>query len=68
MIRTSSYRSFKSNLFKTVSISGDRGKGERYVGKCYPELAPKLSFWNIWHENIGRVKEEDNNRFYIQEY
>ena len=68
MIKTSSYKNFKSNLFKTFSISGDRGKKVGYKGKCYPELAPKLSFWRKWHENIGVVSEEENNKFYIEEY
>ena len=68
MIKTSSYKDFKSDLFKTVSISGDRGKQEGYEGTCYPKLAPKLSFWKKWHENIGVVSEEENNKFYIEEY
>lgn len=68
MIKTSSYKNFKSDLFKTVSISGDRGNQEGYKGTCYPKLAPKLSFWKKWHENIGVVSEEENNKFYIEEY
>lgn len=68
MIRTSNYKNFKYSPFKTISISGDRGKSENYVGEYYYELAPRLSFWKIWHDNIGLVKEEANNRFYIEEY
>ena len=68
MIKTSSYKNFKSNLFKTISISGDRGKLAGYNGNCYPQLAPKLSFWKKWHENIGVISEEENNKFYIEEY
>lgn len=68
MIKTSSYENFKSNLFKTVSISGDRGKNASYNGTCYPKLAPKLPFWKKWHENIGVISEEDNNKYYIEEY
>jgi len=68
MIYTSSYTSLCLNKYITVSISGDRGKGVNYQGKCYPKLAPKLSFWKIWHDNIGKISEEENNRFYIQEY
>ena len=68
MIKTSSYNNFKSDLFKTVSISGDRGKGAGYAGSCYPKLAPKLTFWKRWHENIGVIPEEENDRFYIEEY
>lgn len=68
MIKTSSYENLKSSLFKTISISGDRGKSVGYTGLCYPKLAPKLSFWKKWHENIGVVSEEENNRYYIEEY
>ena len=68
MIDTSSYTSWCSDKYLTYSISGDRGKGVNYQGKCYPKLAPKLSFWQIWHDNIGKISEEANNRFYVQEY
>lgn len=37
-------------------------------GKAIPQLAPKREFWNTWHDNIGKIPEEENNRFYIQEY
>ena len=50
MIKTSSYNNFKSDIFRTVSISGDRGKNAGYKGECYSKLAPKLSFWKKWHE------------------
>ena len=62
MIKTGNYKNFESCLFKTVSISGDRGKGANYKGDCYPSLAPKLSFWKKWHDNIGNVSEEKNNK------
>lgn len=68
MINTSSYKKFKSVLYKTFSISGDRGKCEKYHGECYPQLAPKLSFWRKWHDNIGLISEEENTKFYIREY
>jgi len=51
-----------------ISISGDRGKSVGFVGKCIPELAPKRAFWRIWHDNIGKISEEENNRYYIEEY
>ena len=38
-----------------ISISGDRGRSVGFVGKAIPQLAPKRSFWNIWHENIGKI-------------
>ena len=68
MIRTSSHKDWQSDRYKTYSISGNRGKDAGYHGKCYPELAPKLSFWKIWHDQIGKISEEENNRYYIQEY
>ena len=55
-------------MYRTYAISGNRGKDANYKGECYPELAPKLSFWKIWHNRIGIIPEEENNRFYVQEY
>lgn len=68
MISTSSYKNFNKTLYKTYSISGDRGKDVGYTGAYFKELAPKLSFWKVWHENIGKISEEENNRYYIEEY
>lgn len=68
MVSTSSHQNFQSDKYITYAISGNRGKDANYQGKCYPKLAPKFSFWKIWHNNIGLVSEEDNNRFYVQEY
>lgn len=67
MIRTSSYDNCAKEIY-TLSISGDRGKRANYQGKCYPKLAPKLSFWTKWHDNIGKISEEENTRYYITEY
>lgn len=68
MISTSSHNEWHSDKYRTYSISGNRGKDANYQGECYPELAPKLSFWKIWHDNIGKIAEEENNRYYVQEY
>jgi len=68
MIYTSSHNNCKSNLFKTYAISGNRGRDANYKGECYPKLAPKLDFWKIWHENIGKISEEENTKYYIEEY
>lgn len=68
MILTSSHNNWKCDKFPTYSISGNRGKDAGYVGKCYPKLAPKIGFWKEWHDNIGKISEEDNNRFYIREF
>ena len=51
-----------------ISISGDRGKSIGYSGKAFPLLAPKREFWKIWHDNIGKIPEEENTRFYIEQY
>ncbi len=68
MISTSSYNNWKLDNYITYSISGDRGKDANYHGRCYPKLAPKLSFWKTWHNNIGKISVEENNRYYVQEY
>ena len=51
-----------------VTISGDRGRSAKFKGKCYPDLAPKKDFWQIWHNNIGKISEEENTKYYIHEY
>lgn len=68
MICTCSHSEMKSNLYRTYAISGNRGKDANYKGECYPALAPKLSFWKVWHYNIGKISEEENNRYYVEEY
>ena len=68
MISTSSYKNWKSDKYRVVSISGDRGMGANYKGNCYPKLAPKLGFWRTWHDNIGKIPEKENNLYYIEEY
>ena len=68
MICTSSHGRCIRTKYKTYAISGNRGKDANYYGECYPKLAPKLSFWKIWHDNIGKISEEENNRYYVREY
>ena len=68
MICTGTYKDWDSSIFRTYSISGDNGKNANYQGKCYPALAPKLSFWEEWHNNIGKISEEENNKYYVREY
>lgn len=68
MICTSSHNNWKSNKYITYAISGNKGKDAKYTGKCYSQLAPKKSFWKIWHNNIGVISEEENNKYYIKEY
>lgn len=63
---TGSYKNCKvGNL---ISISGDRGKSVGFNGKAMSCLAPKKAFWKVWHDNIGKISEEENTRYYIEEY
>ena len=68
MICTSSYNNWQSDKYTTYAISGNRGRDVNYQGYCYPKLSPKLSFWKIWHNNIGKISEEENNQYYVEEY
>ena len=68
MICTSSYNNFHTDFYDGCSISGDRGKIVNYNGRHYSKLAPKLSFWTTWHNNINKVPIEENNKYYILEY
>ena len=68
MIGTSSHNNWQSNKYITYAISGNRGANANYHGYCYPKLAPKLSFWKIWHDQIGKISKEENNKYYVQEY
>lgn len=65
---TCSHKNYKSNSYTTYAISGNKGKDVNYIGKCYPKLAPKKSFWKIWHDNIGKISEEENNKYYIEQF
>ena len=51
-----------------ISISGDRGKKVGFIGKVMPKLAPKKAFWEVWHNNIGKIPEMENTKYYIREY
>ena len=66
MLYTANYTNCKGNI--CVSISGDRGKKVNFKGRTYPILAPRLNFWKIWYDNIGKISEEENTRYYIHEY
>lgn len=68
MIYTSSYDSCPQDHYLKYSISGDRGISVQYTGFCVPKLAPKRTFWQQWHDNIGVISEIDNNKYYIKEY
>lgn len=66
MIYTGSYENCKSG--RRVSISGDGGKSVSFTEETYKALAPKLDFWLLWHDNIGKISDIENNDFYITEY
>ena len=51
-----------------ISISHDKGKSAGFTGKTIPKLAPNRQFWDVWRNNIGKISEEKNNRYYIEEY
>lgn len=66
-IYTCSYDNCK-NLSVGISISGDGGKRVGFSGPKISKLAPKLSWWTLWHENIGCIPEDENLAFYIERY
>lgn len=74
MIYTSSHKQFKTNKYRLVSISGNRGRdfiddnGSQFSGECYPKLAPKLLFWKTWHDLKDKVSFEESTKYYIEHY
>lgn len=36
--------------------------------KVYPALEPKYSFWRIWEQNSQNLSEEDNDKYYVEQY
>ena len=66
MISTCSHKNYNSNLYSTFAISGNHGRDANYEGKCFPKLAPKLSFWKVWNKNKEINSEEENNKYYIE--
>lgn len=68
MIRTSNHNNCKTDKYRLVSISRNKGKDVNYQGECFPNLAPGRDFWYVWHNNIGTIDELDNNKYYIEQY
>ena len=68
MIRTSSHNNCKTDKYRLVSISRNKGKDANYEGECFPNLASGRDFWYVWHNNIGIIPELENNRYYIEKY
>jgi hypothetical protein len=65
-INTANYNNCRTE--NGISISGDRGKKVGFTGRCLPMLAPKKEFWQVWHDNIGKIPEEENTKYYATEY
>lgn len=68
MISTSSYKNFETGMYRRCSISFDEGRSAGYTGDCYLDLAPKREFWDVWKANRGKISEEENTKYYIEEY
>lgn len=51
-----------------ISISFDKGKSAGFNGKTILELAPFRDFFDIWRSNKGKISEEENTRYYIEQY
>ena len=69
MICTSNYRNFHSDRFAPVAISKHLGlDNPDYHGEYYSKLVPEPYIWHVWHNNRGKISEEANNRYYVQEY
>lgn len=65
-IMTSNYQNCVTE--NGISISGDGGKKANFNGPSISKLAPKKEFWKVWHNNIGKIPEEENTRYYVREY
>lgn len=68
MFCTAKYENIKDNDLRLISISEDEGKKIGFTGETYKALAPRKDFSSKWHDNIGKISEEENNRFYIESY
>ena len=68
MIYTSNYNNCNTELMKTYSISKDKGKDANYEGDFFFFLAPPEDLFRTWKNNIGKISEEENNKYYIREY
>lgn len=66
IILTSNYESAKNG--NIISISGDKGKSANFNGKTLLKLSPEKNFWRTWRNNIGKIREEENTLYYIENY
>lgn len=65
-IFTGNYEKCKAG--NLISISFDKGESAGFKGKIMLELAPFRDFFHVWRDNIGKIPEEDNIRYYIEQY
>lgn len=65
-IFTGSYEKCKAG--NLISISFDKGKSAGFEGKTLLELAPYRELFDIWRDNKGKIPEEENTRYYIEQY
>ena len=74
MIYTSSYKDFKSDKYRLVSISKDKGasyideNGNPYDKECYLALAPKRDFFKQWRILKEEVSFEESTLFYMRHF
>ena len=66
VVLTGNYENCKTG--NLISISGDRGEDAGFVGKCIPELVPKKDFFRRYKDNKGKIPDEVNDRYYIEQY
>ena len=59
---------YECKIGNLISISRDRGEDAGFEGKCILELAPERDFFKKYKENIGKIPQEENVRYYIGEY
>lgn len=68
MVSTGCFKNINSKHYRIMSIDLD---GEEKFGegvKSYPALMPKREFYDVWKSNIGFVPDDENNRYFIEEY
>ena len=65
-IFTGNYEECKAG--NLISISKDKGKDAGFKGKAILEFAPKEEFFRVYKNNIGKIPEEENAKYYIEQY
>lgn len=65
-INTANYKNCQTE--NGISISWDGGLKARFKGRFFSQLAPSQALYQEWHDNIGKIPEEDNTRFYATRY